>query len=393
MQANAGGIRQDGAAGGHGPWSGAPGIAFPARPVQAPEVPASLRNPAYIFPASGVTMFSISEFIRVNRTALIWLAFALLLYMFRSIFGLVFVTFVMCFLVHGITRALRRRFRVNRKVLVVAVFLVFSLGVAAFLRFIPPRLFSEAVSFSEQIPSALQTIRDWVDVRLGGNEMVAPVIEHLKGVLKPERTIVSAWGIARAGFEKGLHYGSWFFLAMLFSFLIMLDLPQLMRSVRSLRYTRLAEPYKATSGSIAMFARVVGENFRAQLIVSAVNTTLTAIGLYFLDVKAAVLLCTLVFLCGLIPVLGVFISSVPVILMAINSGGIETGLWALGLIIAIHLLEAYVLNPRIVSSVMHINPVMTLIILYIAHSLMGFWGMLLGVPIAVYIWRNISMPR
>ncbi|MBO4317348.1 MAG: AI-2E family transporter, partial [Mailhella sp.] len=46
-----------------------------------------------------------------------------------------------------------------------------------------------------------------------------------------------------------------------------------------------------------------------------------------------------------------------------------------------------------VSSVMHINPVMTLIILYIAHSLMGFWGMLLGVPIAVYIWRNISMPR
>ncbi len=338
-------------------------------------------------------MFSISEFIRMNRTALIWLAFALLLYMFRSIFGLVFVTFIMCFLVHGITGALRKRFHINRKVLVVAVFLLFLLGVVAFLRFIPPRLFTEAVSFTEQIPSAMQTIRAWVDVHLGGNEMIAPFIDHVKGVLKPERTIVSAWAIARAGLEKGLHYGSWFFLAMLFSFLIMLDLPQLVRSVRRLRYTRLAEPYKATSGSIAMFARVVGENFRAQLMVSAVNTTLTAIGLYVLDVKAAVLLCTLVFLCGLIPVLGVFISSVPVILMAVNSGGIQTGLWALGLIIAIHLLEAYVLNPRIVSSVMHINPVMTLIILYIAHSLMGFWGMLLGVPIAVYIYRNISAPQ
>ena len=61
------------------------------------------------------------------------------------------------------------------------------------------------------------------------------------------------------------------------------------------------------------------------------------------------------------------------------------------MIIGIHLLEAYVLNPRIVSSVMHINPVMTLIILYIAHSLLGMWGMLLGVPIAVYFYRKISV--
>ena len=91
--------------------------------------------------------------------------------------------------------------------------------------------------------------------------------------------------------------------------------------------------------------------------------------------------------------LGVFISSVPIVLMAINSGGIELGLWAVLMIIVIHLIEAYVLNPRIVSSVMHINPVMTLIILYIAHSVMGMWGMLLGVPIAVYIYRKISKPR
>ena len=66
---------------------------------------------------------------------------------------------------------------------------------------------------------------------------------------------------------------------------------------------------------------------------------------------------------------------------------------ALIIIIAIHMLEAYVLNPRIVSSVMHINPVMTLIILYIAHSMIGMWGMLLGVPVAVYIYRKISTSK
>ena len=76
----------------------------------------------------------------------------------------------------------------------------------------------------------------------------------------------------------------------------------------------------------------------------------------------------------------------------INGGGMELGLWAVVMIIGIHMIETYVLNPRIVSSVMHINPVMTLIILYIAHSLIGMWGMLLGVPVAVYVYRKISKP-
>jgi predicted PurR-regulated permease PerM len=76
--------------------------------------------------------------------------------------------------------------------------------------------------------------------------------------------------------------------------------------------------------------------------------------------------------------------------MAVNNGGVALGVWAGVMITLIHLLEAYVFNPRIVSRVMHIpNPVITLIILYIAHSLIGLWGMLLGVPVAVYIYRQL----
>ncbi|MBQ5727461.1 MAG: AI-2E family transporter, partial [Mailhella sp.] len=244
-----------------------------------------------------------------------------------------------------------------------------------------------------QIPHSVQAIRTWIDANLGSNEFIAPLLAQAKTIVTPETAVLNGWTIARAALEKGLHYFSWFFIALLFSFLIMLDLPRLSQGVRQLRFTRLAEAYHETADSIVLFAKVVGGNFRAQLFISMLNTCLTAICLQILGVKAAALLCTLVFLCGLIPVLGVFISSVPIVLMAVNSGGIELGLWAVLMIIVIHLIEAYVLNPRIVSSVMHINPVMTLIILYIAHSVMGMWGMLLGVPIAVYIYRKISKPR
>jgi hypothetical protein len=106
-------------------------------------------------------------------------------------------------------------------------------------------------------------------------------------------------------------------------------------------------------------------------------------------------LAVIVFSCGLIPVLGVFISSVPIMLIAFNDGGgsFNKLYMAAGLIAFIHIVEAYVLNPRIISAVHRLNPVITLMILYIAHSLMGIWGMFLGLPISVYIYRQLILPR
>lgn len=336
--------------------------------------------------------FNISEFIRVNRVYFIWAVFMGLLYLFRNLFGLVFITFIMCFIVSGITHRLRRKYHFNRRTVVISTYLLFLLSVIAFLVYVPPKILSETITFTEQLPKSINSVGNWLNNNLQRNEVIAPLLPQIKEALFPETLVVSVWNVVRDMLERGLHYIGWFFLAMLFSFLIMFDLPELSKGMRRLRFTRLAESYRETADSVILFAKVVGENFRAQLFISAINTVLTALGLYFLGIKAIVLLCTIVFMCGLIPVLGMWISSVPIVLMAINSGGMELGLWALLMIFAIHILEAYVLNPRIVSSVMHINPVMTLIILYIAHSMIGMWGMLLGVPISVYVYRKISKP-
>lgn len=333
--------------------------------------------------------FNIKSFVLENKVIFIWAAFALLLFLFRDMFGLVFITFVMCFITHSVTETARKRLGINRRLLVLLVYLVFLIVIAALFLLVVPRLLGEARSFGEQIPVALHKIEAWAAT--ADNSYALSAIERAKEFLSPDQMLLRGWAMGRAFLEKGLHYGSWFFLGLLFSFLIMLDLPKLLRGVRGLRHTRLAEVYEETAESVVLFARVVGENFRAQLIISAVNTVLTAAGLYILGIKAVVLLCTVVFFCGLIPVLGVFISSVPIFLMAVNTGGIVLGLWSMLMIIIIHAIEAYLLNPRIVSAVMSINPVMTLIILYIAHSLLGMWGMLLGVPISVYIYRQIIL--
>lgn len=334
--------------------------------------------------------FSIADFVRTNKIVVIWIAFSGLIYLFRDMFGLIFITFVMCFITHGLTHRLHHYIKlIHRRLMVLIIYILFMALVIIFIVFLTPRLASEAKNFTEQLPSTLTTIENWLDAQITPNSGLEPVMARLRYMLTPEQMIMKGWTVGWGAMERGFHYITWFFLGLLFSFLIMLDLPRLTRSVRELRFTRLAQVYEETGDSVILFAQVVGENFRAQIMISAINTTLTVIGLNILDIGGIVLLCTLVFFCGLIPVLGVLISSIPIGLMAVNAGGVSLGLWAGVMIIIIHLIEAYILNPRIVSRFMHLNPVLTLLILYIAHSLIGIWGMLLGVPISVYIYHQL----
>ncbi len=184
---------------------------------------------------------------------------------------------------------------------------------------------------------------------------------------------------------------TYFLLATLFSFLILLDLPRLKAGVLALRETRFKDVYDETAESVAQFAMVVGYSFQAQIIIAVMNTLLTASGLMILKIQPIALLSTLVFLAGLIPVWGTFISSVPILLLAFNIGGIGLAGKAVIIIVLVHTAEAYILNPRIVSAVLKINPLLSLIILYVGHSLFGLWGVLLGVPVSVYVYRYIIM--
>jgi predicted PurR-regulated permease PerM len=334
--------------------------------------------------------FSIAEFIRVNRVIFIWTAFAFLIYIFRDLFGMIFMTFVMCFVIHSLSRFLYRFTGQKRRFLVLILYLIFFLCVLCFIVFGFPRIFGEARSFTEQLPKTLDIIDNYLNGVTDANPSMKAGLDKVREALTLESLISRGWAHGRSILEQAWHYVTWFFMALLFSFLIMLDLPDLIRKFRNLRYTKIGSIYDETASSVIRFAQVVGENFRAQIFISLINTFLTFLGLCIIGTGTTALLSVVVFSCGLIPVLGVFISSVPILLVALNVGGFKMSAACLLLIVIIHALEAYVLNPRIVSAVMKINPVITLMILYIAHSVMGIWGMLLGVPISVYFYRQIS---
>ena len=188
--------------------------------------------------------------------------------------------------------------------------------------------------------------------------------------------------------ESGLGYASSFLLSLLFSFLIVLDLPKLKKSIQGISNTKLGFVYDEVADNIAGFGLVLGRALEAQLFIAICNTILTAIGIWAMGLPNILVLSTIVFFCSFIPVAGTFISSTPICLLALQDDGVGSMMIAILLICIIHAIETYVLNPQIYGHHMHMNPVLVLIVLTIGGKLFGVWGLLLGIPVMNYVFRH-----
>lgn len=180
-------------------------------------------------------------------------------------------------------------------------------------------------------------------------------------------------------------------LSLLFSFMIMWDLPVIVAGVRRLRSSRLKFVYEELSPVVSKFGSVLGKSFEAQALIALVNTTLTTAGLLVLSIPGVGFLSVATLLCSFIPVAGVFISTLPMLIIAISEYGVAKGAAVIVMVILVHLIEAYVLNPQIYSAHLHLHPFMVLVVLYIAEHSYGIPGLLLAVPVAVYLLRTIMI--
>ena len=349
---------------------------------------------------------------------LVWGLFFGILYILRSFFLLLFLTFVFVYFQSSSLKRLEPyiKLRAARVILIFSVFLGILTMVGFFLA---PRVMNQAGIFINQFPSYIEST-DKVLFNIGDKyPMLTDIVpelkkssnnnmlEHGKDPLSQPSPTTAMFqiltGVGEESSEKenikqiivklrnvGENIAStvsYFLLALLFSFLILLDLPTFSKNFTRLKDTKINFIYNEVADSIQDFALVLGQALEAQFIIAVFNTIFTAIGITMLGLSTKVaFLSVIVFFCSFVPVIGVFISSVPICLVALQTSGLNTLLFAILLITIIHLIEAYILNPRIYGSHMRINPVIVLIILTISGKLFHIWGLILGVPVYTYIF-------
>ncbi len=175
-----------------------------------------------------------------------------------------------------------------------------------------------------------------------------------------------------------------FFFVLLFMLtaFISMDAPRIVRYAETLVPSHWrADLRRLLHGIDSGLAGVV----RGQLTIMLVNGTLTLVGLLVLRIPFAFALSALATLLYVVPIFGTILSSVPIVLLATTAGGVSKGLLALGWILVIHALEAYVLNPKIMGTASRIHPVIIVLALLVGERSGGIVGALLAVPIAIVI--------
>lgn len=181
-------------------------------------------------------------------------------------------------------------------------------------------------------------------------------------------------------------------VAILFSAVFLWDLPRIAAGVRSLRRSRARSVYLELAPRLGDFADVLGKSFEAQTMIALVNTSLTSLGLVLLGIPGVGFLSLVTLLCSFIPVAGVFVSTFPMLVLALSDCGLAKSGGVLLMVAGVHVVEAYVLNPQIYSAHLHLHPILVLVVLYVAEHMYGVPGLLLAVPVTVFLLRQLAVP-
>jgi predicted PurR-regulated permease PerM len=165
----------------------------------------------------------------------------------------------------------------------------------------------------------------------------------------------------------------------------LLEKPHLIEFTRKFKKSKVASIYVEIEFFAGKFATTFGKVIEAQLIIAVVNCTLTTISLWILGFPQLVGLSIMIFLLGLIPVAGVIISFVPLAIIAYSIGGFIKVLYIAIAIAIIHGIEAYILNPNLMSSKTNLPVFYTFIVLIFSEHFFGVWGLIVGIPIFVFL--------
>lgn len=205
--------------------------------------------------------------------------------------------------------------------------------------------------------------------------------DELKGVL--ENTLGPLdhlAALALGGAFSLLTYVIELLLTLLFSYYLLLEWPTITE-----RVMRIVPPRRRTSvrDLLAEIDRVVSGWLRGQAIVTSLLAVLYAIAFWVIGLPLALPLGFVVGALTIIPFIGTFVgAAVTAVVLILNwPGGVVAGAVG-GTFLALHLLEAAVLTPKIVGHKVGLSESAALFAVLAGGKLLGFIGILLAVPLA-----------
>ncbi|RFZ82370.1 AI-2E family transporter [Mucilaginibacter terrenus] len=238
-------------------------------------------------------------------------------------------------------------------------------------------LSTQIIQFGDSLPMLKQklgevtiTVKQWINTTFGvpitkQDQMVKEALNNSQAMLG--KTLGGLLGTLAIVFLLPVYI----FFMLLYKTLILNFLYEVFAEENS---TKVSEVLKETKGAIQSY--IVGLLIE-MIIVAAMNS----LALVLLGVKYGILIGCIGAILNLIPYLGGIIAiALPVLMATVTKDGFSTQLGVIGAYIVIQFIDNNILVPRIVSSKVQINALMSIVVVLLGNQLWGLSGMFLSIP-------------
>ncbi|GIN92413.1 AI-2E family transporter [Siminovitchia terrae] len=310
------------------------------------------------------------------KRIIIFALIVLILYSLRSMINLILLTFIFSYLMNRLIEFTAKRIPVHRRVLVlimyVAIVGILTYGLVKYFPIITAeisQLIVQITAFYSQPHD--NAILSFIETIISKNQIAAYLENGLSFLVK------SFTDISKTSVQV--------MIALILSLFFLLEKPRLKEFTAKFKDSKLAPFYYEIEFFGKKFTRTFGKVIEAQFVIALVNTLLTIIALTIMGFPQLFVLAILIFFLGLIPVAGVIISLIPLCMIAYTIGGFIKVLYVVIAIMIIHAVEAYILNPKLMSAKTDLPVFYTFIVLIFSQSFFGVWGLIIGIPVFVFL--------
>jgi predicted PurR-regulated permease PerM len=259
-------------------------------------------------------------------------------------------------------------------------------AIVGLLIFLIPIVISQFASFIEDLPDMVERASIWIGERTGFDLQSHLNAKELQAVLqKAAGPIQHIAEVAVGGAFAVLGFLAEILLVPVFAYYFLLDWKKIQTRVK-----RIIPPRNRNRvlDILAEIDGVVSGWVRGQAIVTTLLAILYAIAFYIIGVPIGVPLGLLVGALTIIPFVGTFVGAgitAVVILLKWPANASTVIAATAGTFVALHLLEAAILTPKIVGHKVGLSESAALFAVVAGGKLLGFVGILLAVPIAATV--------
>ena len=272
--------------------------------------------------------------------------------------------------------------KIPRLISAIIIYAIALTVITAVFYTIFPTLLNEVKQLSTDFPEDYAGIIVNIEEFFGKTPVDIDVKQQIEGFLGGVQESISVGAPNIFAFLFNLFGGIIsFVLVFVISFYLALQKDGIERFIKSI------VPVGHQEYAIDLWTRVesrIGKWFQGQLLLALFVGILMFVVLWFMGVKYALTIAFLVGVFEIVPVIGPIIAG----LIAFVLISFQSPMLAVGAMIAYLLIEQiqqHIFLPHVMSRAIGLNPIIIIVSLLVAANLIGLWGVILAIPIAVTV--------